>query len=327
MALRRQFILEAGESLLVTNDPMRCLANHVGAAHAISIRQSDLVASRMSPMPMPIRGGRPDSGARRFPGIDPKMMWLPVLWLPARLRERCRFQFFDGDIVVIDEHGFFAGDTRAVATPIPGIEVNTESTDVWAIRVALELEACGAYDVDSGTWLDVLDAVGINVDEIEDVQRVESWLAGNPDEDLDRLQDIFMEQDSRDLYQEEPAWALSSALATYRDLLDATWALSSNSMLDAISQVTRGVEDGGITEASEAKFIANMLCMLAGPLLRWYSDDELEWWQEMSQSIERFSGSSHDLIAGPLAEIDNRLAAVRDDTWPRMQSATAKYDE
>ena len=324
-AFRRPFLLEEGESLLVASDPVRSLANHVGAANAIGVRQADLIASRMSPVPFPVEGLR--RNGRRIDGVSASMMWLPLLWLPERLISRAEFQFVDGEILVVDRHGHFAGDPHAIEEPIAGYPVSTETTDLWVIRVALELEAAGAYDPESGTWLDVLDTVGINIDEIDDVRRVRRWLNGQSDADLDDLNENFMAASEDSNGVESPSWALRGALSTYHDLLNATWALGTDSMLTVVSDMALGVTDGEITEIQEAKFVANMICMLSGPLLRWYSDDEMDWWSEMSATVSEFVGTPGDLVAGPLTNIDERLASVRDHTWPLMKSASAKYED
>lgn len=325
-AWRRPFLLEAGEALLVTNDPVRCLINHVSAAKAVGISQAEFIASRMSPMPMPVNAGRHDgvNQRRRLVGVDPRMMWLPVLWLPQRLTERCRFHVIDGDVVVIDPNGYFGDDTRAVATPIDGVPVRTETSDAWVIRVSLELEASGAFDMESGTWLDVLDTINVNVDDVDDVARVQRWLDGAPDVDLDWLENNYLDDGWQVPRGEEPAWALRSALAIYPDLLDATWALGTNSMLNIVEDVAHGVSDGGIADAKEAKFIANMVCMLSGSLLRWYTDSEAQWWQQMSRTVEAFRGTSDDLVSGPLREIDGRLSRVREACWPKMEAVSAR---
>ena len=326
-ASRRPFLLEAGEALLVTSDPVRCLINHVSAAKAIGLGQDEFVTSRMSPMPIPVRAGRPRSDVRRrrLAGVEPASMWLPVLWLPKRLTERCRFHLIDGEVVVIDPNGYFSDDTRAVAAPIDGVRVHTETSDAWVVRVALELEASGAYDMESGTWLDVLDTVAVNIDDGDDVARVQRWLDGEPDDDLDWLENNYLDDGWQVPRGEKPSWALCSALSMYLDLLDATWALGTNAMLNIVDDVIHGVSDGGITDAKEARFIANMVCMLSGSLLRWYTNDEAQWWQEMSRTVESFRGTSNDLVVGPLREIDGRLARVRRDCWPKMEATSAKY--
>lgn len=321
-AWRRQFLLETGESLLVTRDPVRNLINHVSAAKAIGVPQSELIQSRMSPMPFPINSCRVEVSTtrRRIVGIDAQMMWLPVLWLPERLAQRSQFQLVDGDIVVLDPKGHYRGDPRAVASPVEGVAVNTETSDAWAIRVALELEAAGVYDVESGSWLDVLDTVGINVDEIDDIARVERWLDGAADGDLDWLEANFLDDGWHVPAGEEPTWALRSAIGAYPDLLDATWALSSDSMLNIVSDVAHSVDHGEITDSTDAKFITNMVCMLSGTLLRYYSVDEAQWWAEMSRTVEAFEGTTNDLVTGPLSEIDGRLTKVREECWPRMEA-------
>lgn len=325
---RRPFVLEAGESLLVTNDPVRCLTNHVATANALGVTQRDLSVSRISPMPLPINGGRPELGSsrRRIEGINPRSMWLPLMWLPPRLIERVQFHVVDGDLVIIDPNGHFAGDPRSVSAPLPGHKVETESTDIWTMRVALELDASGAYDADSGTWLDVLDTIGVNVDDVDDESRVQRWLEGGEDSELSELDASFL-SDTPGLDQgEAPSWAFVSALSTYRELLNATWALSTDSMLDTVSDLCRELEDGSIDEPEEAKFIANMVCMLAAPLLDWYRTDEMEWWSEMSKTVQNFSGTVSDFASGPLSEIDQRLLDVRTQTWPLMESTTEKFN-
>jgi hypothetical protein len=324
---RRPFLLEAGEALLVTNDPVRLLINHVSAAKSIGLSQAEFAASRMSPMPMPVNAGRPYLTARRrrLAGVDPRSMWLPVLWLPRRLTDRCRFHVLDGDVVVIDPNGYFSDDPHAVTAPIDGVLVRTETSDAWVIRVALELEASGAFDMESGTWLDVLDTIGVNIDDVDDVARVQRWLDGGADVDLDWLENNYLDDGWQVPRGEEPTWALRSALALYPDLLDATWALGTNSMLNIVEDVVHGVSDGGIADAKEAKFVTTMVCMLSGSLLRWYTNDEAEWWQKMSRTVESFRGTSNDLVVGPLSEIDGRLSRVREDCWPKMEASSVKY--
>jgi hypothetical protein len=46
----------------------------------------------------------------------------------------------------------------------------------------------------------------------------------------------------------------------------------------------------------------------------------------MSRTVESFQGTSNDLVAGPLSEIDGRLSRVRDDCWPKMEAASEKYE-
>ncbi len=321
-AWRRQFLLEAGEALLVTRDPVRNLVNHVSAAKAIGVPQGELIQSRMSPMPFPVNACRPEGSTkrRRIEGVDPQMMWLPVLWLPERLTERSQFQLIDGDIVVLDPKGHYAGDPRAVTVPIEGVAINTETSDAWVIRVALELEAAGAYDVESGSWLDVLDTVGINVDDIDDYARVERWLEGASDSDLDWLEENYLDDGWHVPRGEEPTWALRSALGAYPDLLDATWALGTDSILNIVADVAQSVKEGEIADTADAKFVANMVCMMSGTLLRYYSVDEAQWWSEMSRTVEAFQGTTNDLVTGPLSEIDGRLTNVREECWPKMEA-------
>jgi hypothetical protein len=322
---RRRFLLGPGEALLVSESPVRNLMNHVGAARALGLTQAQLSASRLSPLPIPVNGGR--RGNRRSDGVKPAMMWLPLLWLPARLAQRVRFQFVAGELVVIDDDGYFAGDPHAVSQPIVGHTVSTETTDLWVIRVALELEVSGVYDEETGTWTDVLDGVDLSVEDPRDVERVRRWLKGAVDHVLDDLDESFMNDGRHVPEGESPSWAIREALGGYQDLLNATWALGTDSMLDVVTNLAHDVAEKLIARTNETKFVANMVCLLSGSLLQWYCDDEVAWWDEMSWVVQQFTGTPSEFVAGPLVAIDERLTEVRGDTWAKMQAAEAMYGD
>ena len=318
---RRRFLLEPGQVLLMSESPVRNLMNHVGAARALGLTQAQLSTSRLSPLPIPVNGGR--SARRRIDEVKPAMMWLPLLWLPERLAQRVRFQFIDGELFVLDDDGYFAGDPHAVSQPIAGHTVSTETTDLWVIRVALELEASGVYDEETGTWTDVLDGVGLSVEDRRDVQRVRRWLEGGVDHVLDDLDESFMNDGRHVPEGESPSWAIREALGGYQDLLNATWALGTNSMLNVVTNLAHDVAEELITRIDETKYVANMACLLSGSLLQWYCDDEVAWWDEMSSAVQQLTGTPSELVAGPLVAIDERLTEVRGETWAKMQAACA----
>jgi hypothetical protein len=323
--MRRPFLLEPGESLLVPRDPLRSLANHIGAAQATGICQSGLVASRMSEVPIPLAGGR--EGSRRVPGVRPESMWWPLLWLPPRLAYRVDYQIIDGDVVVIDPDGLFGRDPHAIPHARRGYEVHRETVDVWAVRVFLEVEAAGLYDADSGTWLDVLASYGIDIGQPDDLERVSAWLEGASDAVLDEIDETFLRDGNHVPPNEDPTWAFRYSVATYADLLNATWAYGSETLRAIVDDVSRGVAEGEISEAGEACFIARMVCQLSIPLLRWYTDDETEWWSNMLAVVDEFEGVAHQLVHGPLTKIDERLSDVERVARARMETAIERYSD
>lgn len=321
--LRRAFLLEPGESLLVPHDPLQTLANHIATATATGLSQSQLVASRMSRVPVPQNSGR--MGARRAPGIQPESMWWPLLWLPERLTRRVEYHVIDNDLVVVDPDGLFAGDPRTTTAPIDGYDLHRETTDVWVIRVLMEIEAADLYDPDDGTWADVLSGVGINIDSPSGRRRIERWLEGEPDEALDDLNAHFLNDGHHFPDGETPTWAFRSAVAIYNDLLDAAWTYGSEALRAIVEDVTNGIRVGGVEATGEGRYAARLVCQLSESLLQWYSDGESDWWRRMIDVVEAFDGTEEQMIDGVLSDIDRRLEEVNRVTRSRMESAIERY--
>lgn len=323
MTVRRSFLLERGEPLLVPRDPLRSLANHVATANLTGLPQALLVASRMSEVPVPVDGGR--DGDRRVAGVRAEAMWWPLLWLPERLTRRVDYQVVDGDVWVVDPDGLFEGDSRSVPQPISGVPVRHETTDVWVVRVLMEVEAVGLYDPDSGTWGDVLSEIGLDVDDQDDVARVSAWLGGYHDSDLDYLNTQFLCDGGHVPDGESPTWAFRAAIATYPDLLDAAWTYGSDTMRAVIEDVAHGVSVGEISETGETRFMARLVCQMSGSLLQWYTDSESEWWAQMLAVVDAFDGTAEQMVGGPLAQIDRRLEDVQRVVRARMETAIERY--
>lgn len=206
---RRPFLLEPGQSLIDAGDPIKSALSYKSGLEAIGVPHERLMASRISPLVIPERSGRPgplDPPRRRIAGIRPEMMWLPLFWLPPRLENRARFCLIDGEAYLIDPS---RSGPNVLSSPPPGREVHVETDDLWVLRVALELEVSGVYDTGTGTWYDMLANAGIDVDRPDDVKWVANWLAGWPDTRLDLL-DIGFELDAMIADPDDPSWALSS---------------------------------------------------------------------------------------------------------------------
>ncbi|WP_402377637.1 hypothetical protein [Isoptericola rhizosphaerae] len=209
--------------------------------------EHDLLLSPLSASPLPMPWTVP-AGRRRWPRLRPEAMWHPLLWLPARL-----------------------GSPVARRDPVTG-DLEGETYDEWATRVVLEMTEASPVVVDgerwlllhdpgrehvlrpagpqddhlvplfdpaTGSWLDVLATVGLDVDDPADVVRIQEWLDGEPDDALDAVDlDRFLRAHGRD-----PGWASDrvrrplvapGGSRTYvDDLLDASCALVARELGEA----------------------------------------------------------------------------------------------
>lgn len=154
---RRPFILDEGEQLLVTRDPLVAAARLIEFVTETGVEPELLVADPVTtlPIPMHFRG-------KGFDEVHPYALWNPLFWLPEEVALRVRIR---------------ENDTS---------EPRTETDAEWAIRIAIELGTSGLYAPEEG-WLDVFALHGINVDDPADLEAIQAWQAGLPDERLDAI--------------------------------------------------------------------------------------------------------------------------------------------
>lgn len=111
--------------------------------------------------PLPMRDyGRGPQGWD--PALNPAMFWHPLFWLPDAIAVPLDFHDQNGD-------------------------EQEESLDLWALRVAWEVVWSGMYDAEDGTWADILDLYGLDVDAPDVQARITAWLGGAPDPVLDTI--------------------------------------------------------------------------------------------------------------------------------------------
>lgn len=161
-----------------------------------------IVSSPLCAVPLPI-ARRDDLGLlERWPAeMNPELLWLPLFWLPE---------------VVLTRYLIENPNTR---------EERMETDDEWALRVASELGAAGLYDPETGAWMDVLAAHGIDIEAPDTVLRLGAWLEGESDPVLDHidLSPLFALADEAgnpiDLHQEALQFAVDATpLATTAQL-------------------------------------------------------------------------------------------------------------
>lgn len=207
---RRMFLADPGDEPLLTADPIDYYEGFDRFVEATGIDPARVVSTPVVRFPIPVARKDASGQLERWSGITPSMMWLPLFWLPPHLALRYQYQLIDP------------------ATGGTSDDMEIESDEAWAIRVMLELVYAGLYDPKTGTWADVLSRYGLDADNPVDQARIEMWLDGFPDEDLDRI-DLTADI----VHPDNPEWALQAARDYADVLVPAQWSLSASGLLVA----------------------------------------------------------------------------------------------
>lgn len=210
---RRSFLAGPGTQPLLTTDPIEHIEGFDRFVESTGIDPSRLLGTPLVAFPIPVPFKDDAGGTQRWQGIDPKMMWLPLFWLPPHLALRYRYR-------VIDE-----------ATGGTSDDLEIESDEIWAVRVMLELTRVGMYDAATGTWADILSFYGLDIDDPVDQARVELWLDGYPDDVLDAI-----DLTEHIVFPENPEWGLEAARQMVDTLVPAQWSLTASGLLLAAGQ-------------------------------------------------------------------------------------------
>lgn len=287
---RRAFILDPGESLLLSRSNLETalrfgLWGRFTGLPKHAIISNPIVATPLVEYPAE---GHP---ARVWPQLNPASLWHPLLWLPERLAGRYQLIGEDGQTVQEDD-------------------------DTWAVRVCLELSASGMYDVESGTWLDVLARYGLDVDDPATLDRIRLWQAGAADPVLDSI-DL-----STDIDVEDRHWAVETAMALMDDLRPASWALLANDMLVTIDEIADPdnpsvAVDPTATHQAAATMITLGKTLLADPGIGLHE----HFWAEQELALQLIRADDFEAVLdGPIAAISTALYEVRDAHWPHLDA-------
>lgn len=157
MTNRRPYLTGPGDSLILPPSSFALNTLYESWVADTGIEPDRLVFSALVGSPLPLRDfGR---GPRGWdPQMNPAMFWHPLFWLP-----------------------------EAIALPLPPFDETEpeEPLDSWALRVGWEVVWSGMYDAEDGTWVDILSAYGLNIEERSVQARITAWLAGAADPVLD----------------------------------------------------------------------------------------------------------------------------------------------
>lgn len=221
---RREAYLGPGRSAVMSLIPVEHVLIWNDFCADAGLTGDQVVSSVMCPLPIPVY-----PVPKHRPKAKASMLWHPFLWLPPHMTVRR------------DEDE--AGDH-----------------DLYALRIALEIEETGLYDRDSGTWLDVCSTVGIDLDDPDDMARARAWLDGAADPTFD---DIDLTDWTRD--PQDPFWASDVAAANLQWWLEVVWSESAGAQAEILTGLLGGTE--GPMTAEEAR---NYLLALAGISSTWF---------------------------------------------------------
>ena len=300
-ARRRAFLLGPGDTLVIAPNPIEVIDNFGRFLTATGVPAARLASSRLCALPVL------DGSIQGVPGVRAETAWLPLFWLPPQLAAQTQY--------VIGDDGLAHSLATAGAS---GEAVHEEEGEVWLARVALELSASGLYDVATGTFLDVMDLVGIDIDTPAGLRRVRRWLAGAADDDLDLLAGGALVAESLRSTR-EPDWALNEVLANYEHLVHCAWATGAVSLFQTLLDLAADLSCG-LVDLVGAKALVTTVCLSAATWLEdlapeeWGGDartgPERRWWLVRRELAEGFAGAPARFIEDHLSPAIRRLAAI-----------------
>jgi hypothetical protein len=291
---RRRMLTEPGDTLLLSKSSMDTAFRFTEWQEITGLTPNRFTADPICSVPLPIYT-QVAPGTRQFSSVKPEVMWHPLFWLPARLAGRYNLP------------------TGPDGTP------EVESTTMWSIRVALELTASGLYSIEDG-WLDVLATVGIDVENEVDLARIEEWQAGGVDDLLDSIDlDLYLKLENN------PNWALQSAMALEEPATHAQWAILADSLMEVVME-SYDAELG--TPLDEVRATIAVAASLAGIQLEDVPTDDEEPAQEFWDRIELEArdgiyATAQQFLAGPATEALNWLTLTRDTYWESVEDLQA----
>lgn len=301
---RHPFPTNAGEPLLLPRSTVEMAMRQQVWTDATRLDRADQVVTPLVSVPLPLylalAGPEPAAGEydrrRAFPKVAAAVLWHPLFWLPPRLAGRYRF-----------------------ATPDGGVFV--ESDEEWAVRIALEVSQSGLYDEETGTWLDVMSTVGLDVTDPVDVARIEAWQAGSPDPALDGVDlSVYTEI-------EERHWALEMAAQLVEPLREAAWACCADDLAEMAHETALRARAGEL-DADGVFQAAQMTIDLARALLSEVPIDGgtlARTWVHQRAELERHRGADVvTILEGPISRAANLLYDVRETYWETVQELTGE---
>lgn len=282
---RRKYLQEPGEGLLLNQpDP----DTEAGAGAPAMVKQAGRLQQWMdetgmapdevlstplvsTPLPLHLKA---TEGRRRWAGLRAHIMWHPLMWLPERMAE---------PYVLVTEDG-----------------QRPESLEEWAVRVALELTASGMHDPATGGWVDVLALHDIDIGAPGQVERIDNWLHGAPDDELGNV-DLEPYVTS----SEDPEWAVQVTAAVIEDLVAGAWSITA---ADLIS-IAHGMDTPDLSKV-EVREVCRMGQAWAGDAVIDLDLNLGTRLNEIAESLEYVGDDPGELSQGPMVDVIEALSVV-----------------
>lgn len=304
--MRRALLTDSGEPLYAPCAPVVSAIRFAAFAEATGLDPASLLTSPLVSVPLPLYPSTWPEGRRRWGEVRPEAMWHPLLWLPARVALPATIQSVDG--------------SERLETP-----------DEWALRVAIELSTVGLYDEGTGTWMDVLAMVGLDVDDELDLARVEEWLDGASDDLLDAidLADILDIETDHD-------WAVHEVHAGIETMWTVAYASSAGDLLDLADSIREAIASGEIDREEAVRATARIGLLAASTFWR-IGDATIEggeqppdllWdWDPLVERVRGFEGTVEEFDAGLLDEVFDRLELIEGIYLPTVNEMAGELDD
>lgn len=281
-AVRRRILTNPNESLLLCHSAFDLSSRFGEFADLSGVPETAILSTSLSAVPIPDYR-KIEPGRRRWEGTRPEFMWHPLMWLPARLAER----------------HVMVGDDRNIH----------EITPVYTLRVIAELAAANLYDAETGTWLDILSVVGLDITAPDVQSRVAAWLEGVEDEVLDAI-------DLTDLLvNDDPEWAFDLAVDLALPALFASWAVMANDMANICEMVT-GADGEDVHSALSTIYYTGINELRTVPNGTESTSDQ--FWTELGRALE--DTPADQLATLHLPRVVEYLERVRDEYWKHYES-------
>lgn len=243
----------------------------------------DFVSSKVVTVAIPELTQHRVADKRCWPDVNPEALANPLFWLPVSAV--ARYITDDGQV---------------------------EPDDMWAARIALLLESSGLYDTATGTWVDILAAVGVDIDTEAGKQRVIAWQAGADDSALDSidLTETLDEIANRD----DGLWLAPTAAESADRLIPIAGLHSATSMRQRLATAGQG--------EVPPKTAVEVILQVAQSAFD-HLDGEPGWWAALSEDFTR----THDLSSEPgsvIGRADERLAWIEETYLPLEEAVMSE---
>lgn len=299
----REFFTRPGEPIFFGPHPLEISNRFEGFIEYTGLSPEEVLISPLSAIPLPVYGQNPPDDRRRWPDLKVDALWCPLFWLPNKSGQPRAIQ-----------------DTRTSATRM-------ESPDELALRICLEVQASGLYDQDSGSFVDVLALVGIDIEDQEDRERCEAWLLGTPDEILDNI-----DLSPHLLYDEDEDWSVVASQSLYPHFLRTSWASLCADFSDMLGEIADPENPDVSNDVEELRTMTRNVfeeahLMLSDVEVSGESQSAGDFWTGMIERVKSSQAQTRsEFVDEVIPEAGEWLESVREHYSSSIDTAVEAFD-